>query len=106
MADRDTWRTPRDCSDYWIEWKHCRSLSNRFHNYYTHGIAPECQHWKIDYKSCKDWEATANNEAKEALRQSENSRLNEKQSYLPVWRLRKKPPADWYLPLDRDKFKQ
>ncbi|XP_053326993.1 UPF0545 protein C22orf39 homolog [Spea bombifrons] len=106
MAARDTWRPPRDCRDYWAEWKHCISLRNRFHHYYTHGTAPVCQQWKLDYKNCKDWEANMSKEAKEALRQSEKSRLEERLNHSPVWTLRRKPPPDWYLPLDTDKPKQ
>uniref|UniRef100_A0A8C5MHL5 Synaptic plasticity regulator PANTS n=1 Tax=Leptobrachium leishanense TaxID=445787 RepID=A0A8C5MHL5_9ANUR len=98
-------QTPRECSDYWAEWKHCRSLRNRFHNYYTHGTAPECQQWKLDYKACREWEETASTQAKDALQQSEKNRLEEQQRYPPVWALRKKPPPDWHLPLDAHKSK-
>ncbi|XP_065502681.1 synaptic plasticity regulator PANTS isoform X2 [Caloenas nicobarica] len=40
---------------------------------------------------------------KEALCKSERARVMEKQKYAPVWKLRKSPPPDWYLPLDEDK---
>ncbi|XP_053556493.1 UPF0545 protein C22orf39 homolog [Bombina bombina] len=106
MADEDTWRPPRVCDDYWYEWKHCKSLQNLFHNYYTHGTAPACQQWKADYTACREWEKTRSTEAKDAMRQSEKSRQVEKQKYSPVWTLRKNPPPDWYLPLDSGKPRQ
>ncbi|XP_018412466.1 PREDICTED: UPF0545 protein C22orf39 homolog [Nanorana parkeri] len=99
MAEQ--WRPPRDCNDYWDEWKHCKSLRHYFHYYYTHGEKPTCQQWKADYAACKEWERTNSQEAKEALLQSEKARLKEKQNRNPVWTMRKHPPADWHLPLDR-----
>lgn len=47
---------PRECDVYLSEFKHCKSLWNRFHEYYTYGKAPDCQRWKEDYTSCKEWE--------------------------------------------------
>ncbi|XP_072271752.1 synaptic plasticity regulator PANTS [Pyxicephalus adspersus] len=99
MAEQ--WRPPRACDDYWDEWKHCKSLRHRFHYYYTHGEKPDCQQWKEDYTVCKEWEKTKRETDKEALIQSEKARLKEKRSN-PVWMMRKHPPADWHLPLDRE----
>ncbi|XP_063820844.1 synaptic plasticity regulator PANTS [Pseudophryne corroboree] len=98
----DTWRPPRDCNDYWDEWKTCKSLRNRFHYYYTHGGAPSCQQWKADYKTCKEWEKNRSQAAMEALVESENERQREKLKHNPVWTKRKHPPQDWHLPLNRD----
>ncbi|KAG8455925.1 hypothetical protein GDO86_001933 [Hymenochirus boettgeri] len=106
MADKVCWRPPRDCDDYWYEWKHCKSLQNLFHNYYTYGKAPECQEWKRDYMTCRHWEKTGSESDKEALRQNEKARLKEKQNRTPVWTQRTKPPSDWYLPLDTGKPRQ
>ncbi|KAM4707198.1 synaptic plasticity regulator PANTS [Discoglossus pictus] len=106
MAVEGTWRPPRSCDDYWSEWKLCKSLRNLFHNYYTYGTAPACQQWKEDHTSCREWERSRSPQAKEALQQSENIRLNERQNNTPVWSLRKKPPPDWYLPLDTGKPRQ
>ncbi|XP_030073290.1 synaptic plasticity regulator PANTS isoform X1 [Microcaecilia unicolor] len=97
---------PRACEDYWHEWKHCRSLKNLFHHYYTYGEAPSCQQWKADYSMCREWEKTRSTEAKDALRQSEKNRLLEKQKHVSVWNIRKSPPKDWYLPLDQGKPKE
>ncbi|XP_041084331.1 UPF0545 protein C22orf39 homolog [Polyodon spathula] len=101
MADTGTaWRPPRACDDYWSEYKHCKSLLHRFHCYYTLGEAPSCQQWKADYYSCRDWEKHQTTEAKEALRESERHRVAQQKQHAPVWELRKKPPADWHLPLE------
>ncbi|CAI5797359.1 Chromosome 22 open reading frame 39 [Podarcis lilfordi] len=105
MADSDTWRPPRACNDYWSEWKHCKSIPNLFHYYYTYGEAPSCKQWKRDYENCKAWEKTRSSEAKDSLCKSERERVMEKQKYAPVWSLRKGPPVSWYLPLDEDKPK-
>ncbi|XP_044296614.1 UPF0545 protein C22orf39 homolog isoform X2 [Varanus komodoensis] len=105
MADRETWRPPRVCEDYWAEWKHCRSIQNVFHNYYTYGKAPSCAQWKRDYQDCREWEKTRNAAAKDSLCSSERKRVEEKQKHAPVWEFRKKPPLDWHLPLNEEKPK-
>ncbi|CAM4568093.1 synaptic plasticity regulator PANTS isoform X1 [Lepidochelys kempii] len=105
MADGGAWRPPRTCEDYWSEWKHCKGIRNLFHNYYTYGEAPSCEQWKIDYGNCRKWEKSKSPDAKESLCKSERARILEKQKYDPVWKLRKSPPRDWYLPLGQDKPK-
>ncbi|XP_059719173.1 UPF0545 protein C22orf39 homolog [Haemorhous mexicanus] len=98
-----SWRPPRSCEDYWGEWKHCRGLRHAFHHYYAHGELPECGRWREDYEACRAWERDRAAAAQEALCKSERARVMEKQKYAPVWKLRKSPPPDWYLPLDHDK---
>ncbi|KAG9487502.1 synaptic plasticity regulator PANTS [Eleutherodactylus coqui] len=97
----DTWRPPRDCNDYWDEWKHCGSFKNRVHYYYTHGGSPVCQQWKEDYTACKQWEKSKSEAAKQALIRSERVRESQRHNGRPVWTMRKQPPADWHRPLDR-----
>uniref|UniRef100_A0A8C4TCN1 Synaptic plasticity regulator PANTS n=2 Tax=Erpetoichthys calabaricus TaxID=27687 RepID=A0A8C4TCN1_ERPCA len=97
------WRPPRACDDYWREYKHCQSFQHLFHSYYTFGSAPSCQQWKLDYYSCQEWEKHHSAQAKDALQASERKRVEEKQQYKPVWELRKKPPHDWYLPLQEER---
>lgn len=60
-------QTPRVCDDYWSEYRHCKSLWNRFHHYYTYGASPSCQQWKEDYHNCKEWEKHRTTEAKVQL---------------------------------------
>ncbi|XP_015272394.1 PREDICTED: UPF0545 protein C22orf39 homolog [Gekko japonicus] len=105
MADGATWRPPRACDDYRSEWKHCRSIRNLFHHYYTYGEAPSCAQWKRDYENCREWEKTKSSAAKDSLCKSEKERILEKRKYDPVWTLRKSPPPDWQLPLDEGKPK-
>ncbi|XP_073415199.1 synaptic plasticity regulator PANTS isoform X2 [Dendrobates tinctorius] len=102
----DTWRPPRDCEHYWEEWTYCKSLKNRFHHYYTHGGTPACQQWRADYTACREWEKKRSPAAKEALVQSEMARQKERLKNNPVWTMRKRPPVDWHLPLERDKPQQ
>ncbi|XP_012680962.2 UPF0545 protein C22orf39 homolog isoform X2 [Clupea harengus] len=97
------WRPPRTCEDYWSEFRHCKSLSNRFHHYYTFGTHPTCEQWKEDYGNCKEWEKSHSSQAKEALRESEGSRVAEQRKFTPVWELRKEPPRDWHMPLNQGK---
>nr|XP_023692874.1 UPF0545 protein C22orf39 homolog [Paramormyrops kingsleyae] len=102
-ATNAVWRPPRMCDDYWNEFNHCKSLWNRFYQYYTFGTIPACQQWKDDYKACREWEKRHNAEAKELLQQSERARVAAQSKFAPVWKLRQKPPEDWHLPLNQEK---
>uniref|UniRef100_A0A4X2LGL8 Synaptic plasticity regulator PANTS n=1 Tax=Vombatus ursinus TaxID=29139 RepID=A0A4X2LGL8_VOMUR len=66
MADaaESFWRPPRSCEHYWAEWKHCRTLRNFVHHYYTYGETPACDQWKRDYRHCRQWEESGSLEAK------------------------------------------
>ncbi|NWS10027.1 CV039 protein, partial [Pachyramphus minor] len=98
---------PRPCEDYWGEWKHCRGLRHAFHHYYAHGELPSCGRWREDYEACRAWErhrAAAAQVPPGLLRHSPAARgCSYGEGYAPVWTLRKRPPPDWYLPLDQDK---
>ncbi|XP_058250634.1 UPF0545 protein C22orf39 homolog isoform X2 [Hemibagrus wyckioides] len=59
------WRPPRACDVYWAEFKHCKSLRNRFHHYYAYGTSPVCLQWKDDYEACREWESNHSPHAKE-----------------------------------------
>ncbi|NXG16823.1 CV039 protein, partial [Grallaria varia] len=96
---------PRSCEDYWWEWKHCRGLRHAFHHYYAHGELPACGRWRDDYEACRDWERHRDTAAQVPARGTAG-RAGEAgpgagQKHAPVWRLRKSPPPDWYLPLDQ-----
>ncbi|KAK3567842.1 hypothetical protein QTP86_027355 [Hemibagrus guttatus] len=58
------WRPPRACDVYWAEFKHCKSLRNRFHHYYAYGTSPVCLQWKDDYEACREWESNHSPHAK------------------------------------------
>ncbi|XP_029493931.1 synaptic plasticity regulator PANTS [Oncorhynchus nerka] len=104
MADSGAmWRPPRTCDDYWSEFRHCKSLWNRFHNYYAHGTSPSCGQWKEDYYSCREWVKNPGPETKESLQQSERNREAEQRKFTPVWDLRRDPPRDWHMPLHQGK---
>lgn len=97
------WRPPRNCDVYWSEFRHCKSLVNRFHHYYAHGTFPSCGQWIEDFNTCKAWENNPTTEAQEALQNSERKRVAEQKMFSPVWEMRKEPPKDWHLPLNQDK---
>ncbi|KAK2860978.1 hypothetical protein Q7C36_005144 [Tachysurus vachellii] len=97
------WRPPRACDVYLAEFKHCKSLSNRFHHYYTYGTSPVCLQWKDDFEACREWERNCSPHAKESLQKSERNRVSEQKNFPPFWEMRKKPPADWHLPLNEAK---
>ncbi|KAM9096088.1 UPF0545 protein C22orf39 homolog [Sarcophilus harrisii] len=101
MADIDDslWRPPRSCEHYWAEWKHCRTIRNFLHHYYTYGETPSCDQWKRDYQNCQEWEENGSPEAKQFLCKSEQARILAKQKHAPVWTMRQSPPRDWHLPL-------
>ncbi|MCJ8732070.1 hypothetical protein PDJAM_G00206750 [Pangasius djambal] len=99
------WRPPRLCDVYWTEFRHCKSLRNRFHHYYTYGTSPVCLQWKDDYEACREWERNRSPHAKESLQKSERNRVSEQKNFPPFWEMRQKPPADWHLPLNEDKIK-
>ncbi|NXB26076.1 CV039 protein, partial [Rhagologus leucostigma] len=97
---------PRSCEDYWGEWKHCRGLRHAFHHYYAHGELPDCGRWREDYEACRAWErdrAAAAQVPASLLacpRLCRPGLLGQKPCSRRVWKLRKSPPPDWYLPLD------
>ncbi|NXC83973.1 CV039 protein, partial [Cercotrichas coryphoeus] len=91
---------PRSCEDYWGEWKHCRGLLHAFHHYYAHGELPDCGRWREDYEACRAWER---DRAAAAQVPPRSPPCLPAAKYAPVWKLRKSPPPDWYLPLDHDK---
>ncbi|NXP09265.1 CV039 protein, partial [Thinocorus orbignyianus] len=96
---------PRPCEDYWWEWKHCRGLRYAFHHYYAHGELPACGRWKEDYEACRAWERDRSAAAAKVPLPGGRTGLTVRwePKHAPVWRLRKSPPPDWYLPLDQDK---
>ncbi|XP_053726479.1 UPF0545 protein C22orf39 homolog [Synchiropus splendidus] len=96
------WRPPRTCDNYLSEFRHCKSLRNRFHHYYVFGTPPVCHQWKEDYNNCRAWEKYSDTNAKEALQSSEKNRVAEQTNFSPVWELRKAPPSDWNVPLDEN----
>ncbi|XP_030638830.1 synaptic plasticity regulator PANTS [Chanos chanos] len=104
MAGSDLpWRPPRPCDYYWSEFRHCKSLRNRFHHYYVYGTFPSCEQWKEDYHMCREWEKIQSTHCKESLQQSERNRVAEQRNFTPVWELRQTPPADWHSPLNQGK---
>lgn len=86
---------PRACDNYWSEFRHCKSLWNRFHHYYTYGTSPSCQQWQEDYNNCKEWEKHRDIEAKvlyicmrsRCLSFSDTKNVGALQSYACQWEI-------------------
>ncbi len=49
----------RRCEAYSDELRACRSVGGRLHQYYVHGGAVDCAHWKESLEDCKKWKADA-----------------------------------------------
>lgn len=54
---------PRPCEAYRAEWKLCRSAGHFLHHYYVHGERPDCEQWRRDLDSCREWEDRRSTEA-------------------------------------------
>lgn len=94
---------PRPCEVYRAEWKLCRSAGHVLYHYYVHGERPDCRQWLRDLTSCREWEESRSAEAQRSLCESERARVQATQKHTLVWALRKRPPADWNLPLPQEK---
>lgn len=87
----------RDCLDYEIEYKKCRSLRGKFHQYFIFGELLDCTHYKKKWKNCNkcmenDFKACA-----DLIRDENELREKRIKNHLAndVWEKREKPPSDW-----------
>ncbi|CAL1267944.1 unnamed protein product [Larinioides sclopetarius] len=48
---KDAWKV-RPCEWYKDEYKDCKSMKARFHQYFIYGDTIDCTHWKNDYMNC------------------------------------------------------
>ena len=97
-------------------------LHDRFHQYYVHGETQDCTPWKENFKDCKKWSESADEEAAKRVIERErariakrlkvrkmrlsgatvvNSSLHKLQAHFSnnVWERRTAPPEDWNKPL-------
>lgn len=48
---------------YKEEYKDCKSIKARFHQYFIFGETVDCEQWKIDYDNCNLWSEHKDKEA-------------------------------------------
>jgi len=87
----------RQCHIYKEEYKDCKSIKSRFHQYFL-GETRDCTQWKTDYDRCLKWEKDNDMDALERLIDSEKERVRKRlQAHYAndVWERRESPPENW-----------
>ncbi|XP_015435510.1 PREDICTED: UPF0545 protein C22orf39 homolog [Dufourea novaeangliae] len=88
----------RPCEIYNEEYKDCRSIRARFHQYFVFGHRIDCTQWKTDYHNCYLWEKYKSEKAYTNLIDGEKKRRMERlrpHFQNNVWQKRDKPPENW-----------
>ncbi|XP_076661370.1 synaptic plasticity regulator PANTS [Halictus rubicundus] len=92
----------RPCEIYNEEYKDCKSIVARFHQYFVFGKSIDCSQWKTDYNNCYLWEKYKSEQAYASLIDSEkNRRLRRLRAHYAndIWEKRDAPPENWNAPL-------
>ncbi|CAN7984855.1 unnamed protein product, partial [Ixodes hexagonus] len=92
----------RPCEWYLEEYKDCKSIRGRFHQYFIFGSTLDCDNWSKDYTNCLRWRKEKDIEALRSVVDSEAQRKKERLDgslQNNVWELRSEPPKDWNKPL-------
>ncbi|KAK9512193.1 hypothetical protein O3M35_000663 [Rhynocoris fuscipes] len=92
----------RPCLLYEEEYKDCKSIRSRFHQYFIYGSLSDCTQWKRDYDNCIRWRENNNKNACRELIEVEMSRRIERlkaHRENDVWEKRASPPKSWNKPL-------
>lgn len=92
----------RPCIAYLEDYKDCRSIAARFHQYFVYGKTIDCSQWRRDYDACIKWQDGEDVKAANAVVQSETERRTQRlrDHYgNDVWTKRRSPPKDWNKPL-------
>ena len=97
----DSWIL-RHCDCYRDEYKSCKSIRGRLHQFYVYGRILDCADWENNVADCKAWNKYKDREA--ALRVIEREKLRVGTRLRDhfdndVWKKRKCPPEDWAKPL-------
>ncbi|KAK5645522.1 hypothetical protein RI129_006822 [Pyrocoelia pectoralis] len=98
---KDEWMI-RPCTAYLEDYKDCRSISARFHQYFIYGKTLDCSQWRRDYDNCKKWEDNKDTKAANSVIKSDTERRMQRlrNHYANnVWTKRNSPPKDWNNPL-------
>ncbi|KAF5307986.1 hypothetical protein FQR65_LT06554 [Abscondita terminalis] len=92
----------RPCKAYLEEYKDCRSIKARLHQYFIYGNSLDCSQWRRDYDSCIKWQDEKNLKAANDVIQSESERrMKRLRGHYgnDVWEKREFPPKEWNKPL-------
>ncbi|XP_033340866.2 synaptic plasticity regulator PANTS isoform X1 [Megalopta genalis] len=92
----------KPCQIYNEEYRDCKSIKARFHQYFVFGDTIDCTQWKTDYNNCYIWEKYKSERAYAKLIDSEKNRRMERlhgHYSNDVWERRDKPPENWNAPL-------
>jgi len=92
----------RPCEWYKDEYKECRKLRSRVHQFFIFGETLDCKTWNEDYYACLEWRKNRNKDALEFVVEKENKRYLDRMnasSKNNVWEYRSCPPKDWNKPL-------
>ena len=93
----------RPCEWYWDEYKECKRIGARLHQYFIYGRYKDCTPWKIDYENCMDFRRHNNLESLQKVIESEERKIErrKKATYAnDTWEFRDSPPTEmWNLRL-------
>ena len=93
----------RPCEWYWDDYKDCKKIRTRIHQYFIHGHLLDCQQWKTDYDNCMKFRWTKDLESLQKVIDSEGERIVQRRRATldnNVWQLRESPPSQmWNIPL-------
>ncbi|KAK3599068.1 hypothetical protein CHS0354_024394 [Potamilus streckersoni] len=97
----DIWMV-RPCDVYKDEYKDCKSIKSRHHQYYVFGKFLDCNQWKKSYENCLQFKRTYSTAAYEEIIAHEKARRLERLAGAygnNVWEYRTSPPLDWSAPI-------
>lgn len=101
VLPENAWKV-RPCEWYLEEYKDCRSIRARFHQYFIFGTTLSCDQWCTDYENCLKWRNKKDIDALTSVVASEEKRKRDRLDATlqnNVWELRSAPPSDWNKPL-------
>ncbi|KAH7640424.1 synaptic plasticity regulator PANTS [Dermatophagoides farinae] len=95
----------RPCEWYLQEYKDCKSIRARLHQYFISGTIDNCDDWRDDYHNCYQFRNNKNPIYLNRLIESEllrkHNRLLQSKAN-DVWEYRTEPPNDWNKPITTD----
>ncbi|CAG2162818.1 unnamed protein product [Oppiella nova] len=92
----------RPCERYGQQYKDCKSMRARVHQYFIFGHSIDCSQWSQDYENCLKFRNSKKAEDLDKVIESEMRRKEERLETMKandVWEYRSEPPTDWRKPL-------
>ncbi|KFM71920.1 hypothetical protein X975_00426, partial [Stegodyphus mimosarum] len=93
----NAWKV-RPCEWYKEEFKDCRSIRARMHQYFVYGESIDCSQWKTDYQNCMLFRNKKDIKALQSVIDSEDERVRKRKEVIKendVWTYRSEPPENW-----------